>query len=338
MRTSSLFAVVAVVVAPIVVVACGGEPKQIDAPHPAVSDTPEAAASNAPPPNPPEADEAYAALEKGDCRTARAKAESVVSKTPKQPMAHLVLGVCSDQEGKKDDAKQHLAITLEQDPANLAAASFLSAILLDEKDFEGAAKVAREGLKYSKGAWELHANLGYALAGSKDHVSAAKSFDNAIKLHKLELKSDDAGLHLERGRELLAAGDKDGAQKELHNAIELAGGDAKIVADASVLLAQAGDAVGCAAALDKVKDAPAELIRQRAVCKHMATDLAGARKDLDAAIAKGPATAQMHWAAANYAAEAKDAKSCKAHLAEMAKVAKSDQEKSEAKSAATTCK
>jgi Tfp pilus assembly protein PilF len=206
---------------------------------------------------------------------------------------------------------------------------------VEKKDWEGAIKVCKDGLAKNKGSAELHINLSYALKGKGDHELAAKSFANAIAL-----KPDDAGLRLDRGMELLAAGDKDGAAKELKNAIAKANGDADLLAYAGIGLAQCDDAPGCVAALDKaiaVKSS-AEMLTERAVCKHKAKDLAGARKDLEDALAKDPNNIKAHAAAAKYAEEAKDKKACKMHYAEVVKLVKTGELADQAKKGEERCK
>jgi tetratricopeptide (TPR) repeat protein len=314
--------------------ACGGPPQQAKGPTPDLSDSSSAAPSSSGPVASGAAGEAYAALEAKDLVKARAKAEEALEANPNDAIAHLVLGVCDEADKKVDDAIAHYEAALKGDPKNLAASVNLSAILVDRKEWDKAIAVARAGLEGAKASWELHANLGWALRGKGEHDKAAKAFGNAAKLNP-----KDPDLHLRRGQELLAQKepDKEGAQKELKEAISLAPTDDAVLAEAGVGLGQAGDPIACATALGKLKEPGAEQLRERAVCKHMAKDLAGARADLDLAIKKKP-TAQMHWSAAAYAMEAGDDKSCKSHLADMGKLATNDDEKAKAGKAAQLCK
>lgn len=314
--------------------ACGGPPEQAKGPTPDLSDSASAAPSSSGPVASSAAGEAYAALEAKDLVKARAKADEALKANPSDAIAHLVLGVCDEADKNVDGAIGHYEAALKGDPKNLAAAVNLSAILVDRKEWDRAIAVAKTGLEGAKGSWELHANLAWALRGKGDHDKAAKAFGNASKLNP-----KDPDLHLRRGQALLAQKepDKEGAQKELKEAISLAPADELVLAEAGVGLGQAGDPGACATALGKLKEPGAEQLRERAVCKHMAKDLAGSRADLDLAIKK-KATAQMHWSAAAYAMEAGDDKSCKAHLAEMAKLASNDDEKAKAAKAPQLCK
>ncbi len=317
--------------------ACGGPPAQAKPPTPSLDDSASASAAASGPTASPAAADAYAALEAKDYAKARAKGEEALKANPTDAIAHLVLGVCDEADKNVDGAIGHYEAALKSDPKNLAAAVNLSAILVDRKEFDRAAEVARKGLATAKASWELYANLGWALRGKGDHDKAAKAFGNAGKLNP-----KDPDPQLRRGQELLAQKepDKEGAAKAFREAISLAGGasgDDGVLAEAGVGLGQAGDASGCATALGKLKEPSPEQLRERAVCKHVAKDLAGARADLDAAIKK-KANAQMHWSAAAYAMEAGDDKACKSHLADMAKLATTDDDKAKAAKAPQLCK
>lgn len=318
--------------------ACGG-PQQAKPPAPSLDDSassgsPSASAASSGPTASPAAADAYAALEAKDFVKARAKGEEALKANPTDAIAHLVLGVCDESDKNVDGAITHYEAALKSDPKNLAAAVNLSAILVDRKEWDRAAEVARKGLTNAKASWELYANLGWALRGKGDHDKAAKAFGNAGKLNP-----KDPDLQLRRGQELLAQKepDKEGALKAFREAISLATADDGVLAEAGVGLGQAGDPSACATALGKLKDPSPEQLRERAVCKHVAKDLAGSRADLDAAIKKKP-TAQMHWSAAAYAMEAGDDKSCKSHLADMAKLATTDEDKAKAAKAPQLCK
>jgi tetratricopeptide (TPR) repeat protein len=319
--------------------ACGGPPAQAKPPAPSLDDSasPSASAASSGPTASPAAADAYAALEAKDFVKARAKGEEALKANPTDAIAHLVLGVCDEADKNVDGAITHYEAALKSDPKNLAACVNFSAILIDRKEWDRAAEVARKGLTNAKASWELYANLGWALRGKGDHDKAAKAFGNAGKLNP-----KDPDLQLRRGQELLAQKepDKEGASKAFREAISLATGAADqdgVLAEAGVGLGQAGDPSACATALGKLKDPSPEQLRERAVCKHVAKDLAGSRADLDAAIKKKP-TAQMHWSAAAYAMEAGDDKSCKSHLADMAKLATTDEDKAKAAKAPQLCK
>lgn len=314
-------------------VGCGGSgPTQAEGPKPNL-DAPPASSGN-PKAGTIDLSDAHAALEAHDYATARTKAEAALAKEPNHAEAHFVVGVCDEADKKPDDAAKHYREALKSDPRLLGASINLSAILIDQKQFDEAADVARAGLKYSKGSPELHINLAYALQGKGDKDAAAKSFGNAVML-----KPDDAELRLWHAQALLDAGDKDGAAKAFKNALGKAKGNADVMALAGIGLAQAGDAAGCVGALDQAiaaKSSP-DLLTERAICKHKAKDVAGARADLDASIKLKP-TVKAHAAAAKYAEEAGDKKACRDHYQEVAKMAAGTKVEEEAKKGAARCK
>ena len=312
----------AVVVALSIASACAGlgcgssGPKQVEGPKPSLDDSDKGSGSSN-----PDIAAAEDALKAKDCVTARAKATAVLDKTPKMPDALFILGVCDEADGKPEDAVAHYKGALEGDPTSTGAAVNLSALLIDLQRYDDAIEVCKASLAKSKATVELHINLAYALKGKGDHAMAAKSFANAIAL-----KPDDASLRIDRAGELTAAGDKDGAAKELKNALAKAGNDADLLAEIGVGLAKVDDAPGCVAAFDKAiaaKSSPV-FLTERGICKHKAKDLAGARKDLDDAIATDPGNLKAQFAAGMYAEEAKDKKACKQHFGEAVKLAKGD--------------
>ncbi len=313
------FAVAVVVALGLGLGCASGGPTQADGPKPNLDDN--TASGKNPASGSKDLDDAMAALEAKDCKSATEKAQKVLSTAPQTADAHFVLAVCFEADKKNDDAVKEYRAALAIDAGASGASINLCALLVDLKRWDEAVEVAKAGLAKQKGAVELHINLAYALKGKGDHATAVKAFANAVAL-----KPDDAGLRLDHGLELLATGDKDGAAKELKNAIAKANGDAVILAEAGVGLAQCDDAPGCVAALDKAVavSSTAELLTERAICKHKAKDLAGARKDLDDALAKDAGSLKAHAAAAKYAEEAKDKKACKLHYAEVAKLAQGE--------------
>jgi Tfp pilus assembly protein PilF len=317
---------------------CGGSgPSQAEGPKPDLSGPPAGSASSsagAEDKGSPELASAHDALEAKDFKTARTKAEAVLAKNGKHAEANFIVGICDEADKKNDDAVTHYKAAIAADPKLLGASINLSALLVDMKQFDDAAEVAKAGLKLAKGSAELHTNLAYALKGKGDHATAAKSFANAV-----QLKPEDALLRLDYADELKEGGDKEGAQKQYKNVIAKAGEDVNVIAAAGIGLAQSGDPPGCVAAFDaaiKKKSSP-DFLTERAICKHKAGDLAGARADLDESLKAKP-TVKAHAAAAKYAEEAKDKKACKLHYAEVAKMAAGTKVEEEAKKGMERCK
>ncbi len=310
----------------------GGPPKQAETPHPDL---------DAPPPGHaaekvlPTADvEAEEALEKGDCATARAKVQVVLDKSPDDADAHFVLGVCAQKDGDNDAAVTNYKAALTGDPSIVAAAANLAGLLDDLKRFDEAADVARAGIAHGgKGVAELHVALADAFKGQGKHDLAAKSYENAIKIH-----GDDAQLYLWEGEQLVDAGDKTAALRAYRGAVTHAKDDVSVLELAAIGLEKAGDPTACVAALDKAmtKEATAPLLARRGVCKHAGGDLPGARADLDASIAKSP-TFGAQAAAGKYAEEAGDKQACREHYLAAAKIGAGKPVEKEAKERAAHC-
>lgn len=316
--------------------ACGGTgPTQAEAPKPDLDKPTKAETGGAS----AEAMAALDAAEKKDYAGAKEKADAVLAKNPKDAVAHYARGIAAEQ-GDKDlaAAEKHYRDALASDPKLVGASIFLSALLIDGKKFEDAAKVCRAGLEQNKGVVELHLNLASALHGSGDHATSAKAYGNAVAL-----KPDDVELRIWHGQELLEAGDNDGASKAFKNATAKAGKNVTVLALAGIGLRDAGDYTGCVATFDQAigVKAGAPLYVERAICKHKAGDLAGARKDTDEAIKLEPSS-KAYFAAGKFAEEAKDKKACFKFYAECAKLAAAAKPgtkvEEEAKKGAERCK
>lgn len=327
------FAVVAVAL----LVGCGGSgPSQAEAPKPDLEDKPAKADTGG------ASADSMAALEAAEAKKfdeAKTKADAVLAKNPKDAVAHYARGIVAEQSEKDlDAAEKHYRAALEADPKLVGASIFLSALLIDKKEWDEAAKVARAGLASAKGTPELHINLASALHGAGDHATAAKSYANAVAL-----KPEDAELRLWHGQELIDAGDKDGAAKAFKGALAKAKSNTSVIALGGLGLKDAGDYPGCVAAFDQAiaVKASAPFYTERALCKHLAKDMAGARKDLDEAIKIEPSS-KAHFYAAKFAEEDKDKKACKAHYLEAAKLAAAAKPgtkvEEEAKKGAERCK
>jgi tetratricopeptide (TPR) repeat protein len=316
--------------------ACGGTgPSQAEGPKPDLDKPSKAETGGA-------SEEAMAALEaaeKKDYDGAKAKSDAVLAKNPKDAVAHYARGIVAEQHEKNlDDAEKHYRAALAADPKLVGATIFLSALLIDKKNFEEAAKVCRAGLEQNKGVPELHLNLAAALHGAGDHATSAKAFGNAAAL-----KPDDVELKIWHAEELLEAGDKDGATKQFKNATAKAGKNMSVLKLAGLGLAKAGDYTACVATFDTAIAVKADgpLHTERAICKKKAGDLAGARKDLDEAIKLDPSS-KSYFYAAQYAEEAKDKKACFKFYTEAAKAAAASKPgtkvEEEAKKGADRCK
>jgi tetratricopeptide (TPR) repeat protein len=314
----------------------GSGPTQAEAPKPNLDDKPgkgDTGGASA---------DAMAALEAAEAKDyagAKAKADAALSKNARDAVAHYARGIVAEQADKDlDAAEKHYRAALDADPKLVGASIFLSALLIDKKQFDEAGKVARAGIAGAKGTPELHINLASALHGAGDHATAAKAYGNAVAL-----KPDDAELRLWHAQELLDAGDKDGAAKAFKGALAKAKTNASILALVGLGLKDSGDFPGCVAAFDQAigVKAQAPLLTERALCKQAGNDAAGARKDLDEAIKLEPSS-KAHFYAGKFAEQAGDKKACKAHYTEAAKLAAAAKPgtkvEEEAKKGAERCK
>lgn len=323
---------------------CGtsGGPKQAEGPKPDLGDHDGPGASNgaaADGTSSPELAAANDALAAKDFATARKKAQAVLDKTPKNGEALFILGNCDDADEKLDDAVVHYQGALAADPKLTGASVNLSADLYFLKRYDEAAEVAKAGLQYSKETVELHLNLGYALSGKGDHATAAKSFANALKL-----KPKDPSIEIMHGNELVEAGDKAGAQAEFKNAVANAGGDLGVMRDAAIGFSHCDDPTGCVAALDQAlpkspdDKTSADILADRAICKHKGGDDAGWKKDLGDAIGKDSTSIKAHLALAEFSEKAKDKKTCKSEYAAVLKLQTSGPVADAAKKGLERCK
>lgn len=323
--------------------ACGGTgPSQAEGPKPDLDKPTKAESGGAS----AESMAALEAVEKKDYDAAKAKADGVLAKNPKDAVANYARGIVAEQSEKNPEAaEKHYRAALASDPKLVGASIFLSALLIDKKQFDEAAKVCRSGIEQNKGALELHLNLASALHGAGDHATSAKSYGNAVAL-----KADDVELRIWHAQELLEAGDKDAASKQFKNAIAKAGKNTSVLALAGLGLRDAGDFTGCVATFDQAiaVKAAAPFYTERAICKQRANDLAGARKDLDEAIKLEPSS-KAHFYAGKLAEEAftasktpADKKSCREHYLEAQKLAAAAKPgtkvEDEAKKGADRCK
>ena len=168
----------------------------------------------------------------------------------------------------------------------------LSALLIDQQRGDDALSVARAGLAKAPSSSGLHANVATVLAGNGDGAGAASEFDQALKG-----APDDAMLLMTYGHWLGVWKQPDAALAKLR-AARSSSKDAGVLAAVAEEMKAIGAFADCVPTLDQaiaVKDAP-ELRTYRAVCKLGAKDMAGAKSDLQAAIAGQYAPAHFYLA------------------------------------------
>lgn len=90
--------------------------------------------------------DALAALQRGDAGRAQAIIRSLLAKSPRDPLAHYLLGHCCLQQGQADRAAESIARALELGLKDPAAPFHLGTALMSIGNFEAAAKAFRKAL------------------------------------------------------------------------------------------------------------------------------------------------------------------------------------------------
>jgi Tfp pilus assembly protein PilF len=274
--------------------ACGGaqSPAQRDdSVPPPISDSP---APSAPPPSSGnhDYDQGVAALASGDVDGAKAADGRILAKDPKSGEGKVLLGLIDEKTGDKAGAEKAYKDAIAARPDLEAAYVDLSALLIDAQRGDEALTVARAGLAKVPASSGLHANVATVLAANGDQAGASSEFDAAVKG-----APGDAALLMTYGHWLGVWKQRDAALAKLRAARPLAK-DPGILAAVAEEMKAIGAFSDCVPVLDdaiQLKDAP-ELRTYRAVCKLGAKDDAGAKADLQAAIAAKYAPAHFYMA------------------------------------------
>ena len=286
--------------------ACGGSAP----PPPNAPETPAASAATAatPAPSTPTSgggqdyDQGVAALGRGDVDGAKALQAKMQARDPKDASAAVLLGLIDEKQGDAPGAEKAYRDAIKLRPDLDAAYLNLSALLIDEKRSDDALTVARAGLAKMPSSSGLHANVASVLAEKGDQAGASSEFDRAT-----HGAPNDPMLLVTYAHWLRVWKQGDAALAKLRAARPLAK-DPGMLAAIGEEMKGLGAFSDCIGALDQAiaaKNAP-ELLTYRAMCKRGAKDAAGARADLDAAIAAQYAPA--HFYLARVLAESGDAK------------------------------
>jgi tetratricopeptide (TPR) repeat protein len=275
-------------------VTCGGAPS----PSPKESGSATAAADSStasPGPAPASSgsadyDRGVAALAAGDASGAKAAYGRMHDRDPKDGAAAVLLGLIDEKQGDKPGAEKAYKDAIRLRPDLEAAYVDLSALLIDQQRGDDALAVARAGLGKSPQSAALHANVATVLAGTGDQAGASGEFDQAV-----HAAPDDATLLMTYGHWLGVWKQSDAALAKLRAARGLAK-DPGVLAAVGEEMKALGAFSDCVPAFDQaiaLKDAP-ELRTYRAVCKLGLKDAAGAKADLQAAIAGEYAPAHFY--------------------------------------------
>jgi len=295
MKTWSNVTIVAVVTAASWLVGCGGAqstaaqsdmapPPPIDSPTPA-SSAPASSGNR-------DYDQGVLALQSGDVDGAKAADKRILDRDPKSGEGRVLLGLIDEKAGDRAGAEKAYKDAIAVRPDLEAEYVDLSALLIDQQRGDDALSVARAGLAKAPSSSGLHANVATVLAGNGDGAGAASEFDQALKG-----APDDAMLLMTYGHWLGVWKQPDAALAKLR-AARSSSKDAGVLAAVAEEMKAIGAFADCVPTLDQaiaVKDAP-ELRTYRAVCKLGAKDMAGAKSDLQAAIAGQYAPAHFYLA------------------------------------------
>jgi tetratricopeptide (TPR) repeat protein len=281
--------------------ACGGPAQPADKPDPSLappgpSTAAPAAASGTDGPVAASSSEdvtrGTAAIKAGDWAGARTAFEAAIKKNPKQADAHYYLGLAMDKAGDKPGAEKSYKTALDLQPDLQEAAENLTAIYVEGQKFDEAIAVARKALVKNARNAGMQLNLAFALSGKGDVEGASKAFEDAVRL-----APNDAQFYLAYAQHLGAAKKADEAIAKLKQAQRVAGEDAALLGTIGYEFKTLRALPECIAAFDKaiVAKDNADFRTNRAQCKYVAKDKAGAMADLQAAIAKEPGFAPAHY-------------------------------------------
>ena len=237
-------------------------------------------------------DKGVAALAAGDVDGAKAAYKRLRDRDPKDGAASVLLGLIAEKQGDKLGAEKAYRDAIKARPDLEAAYVNLSALLIDQQRNDDALAVARAGLGKSPKSAGLHANVATILAAQGDQSGAGGEFDQATRA-----APDDPMLLVTYGHWLGVWKQNDLALTKLRAARPLAK-DPGVLASIGEEMKALGAFAECVPTLDQaitMKDAP-ELRTYRAVCKLGLKDTAGAKADLEAAIAGQYAPAHFYLA------------------------------------------
>jgi tetratricopeptide (TPR) repeat protein len=224
------------------------------------------------------------------------------ARDPKDASAALLLGLIDEKQGDAAGAERAYRDAVKLRPDLEAAYLNLSALLIDQKRTDDALTVARAGLSKLPSSAGLHANVATVLAEKGDQAGASGEFDQAT-----HAAPSDPMLLVTYAHWLRVWKQGDAALAKLRAARPLTK-DPGMLAGIGEEMKGLGAFSDCISTLDQAiaaKSAP-ELLTYRAMCKRGAKDAAGAKADLDAAIAGQYAPA--HFYLARVLAESGDAK------------------------------
>lgn len=235
--------------------------------------------------------EGEAAIKAKDFERAKQIFGEIVQRRPEHPKANHYLAVALENLGDAEGAQKHYRAALAAAPGLTDAALNLSALLIDGKNYEEAAKVLEASAKKNPKDGALQINLAYAKLGMNDLAGAEEAFQAALRI------GDNPNARLGLAELLLATERVDEALQNIEAAAAAAPDDVDVLAMSAELFRKARAADRCIALFDKAValQPVAQLYASRGVCKQMAKDMPGAKADYEKAVSVDPAFAPAYF-------------------------------------------
>lgn len=234
-----------------------------------------------------------AALAGGDPRTAFQLFEQAVAETPRDPRAHLNLGLVLELGNEYEAAERSYRAALEIDPGFPEALNNLGLLLRDIERPAEAVDALRRAVAEDPSFGEAWLNLAMAAEDAGDDARAEDAYRRAVRL-----RPDDGLARTNFGLLFLRRGQNEQAAIELRRALRLVGDDAAALQAIGHGLRRAGQPEPAVRALRAAIEAhgrptPA-LLGELALAQRAANDAAGAKSTLQEAIALDASYATGH--------------------------------------------
>jgi tetratricopeptide (TPR) repeat protein len=236
----------------------------------------------------PEVQKAADAIQAKQFQEAKELLVKAVAANTKDALATFYLGVAEEGLENPDGAVTQYHRALELDPKLTDAAVYLSALLLDKGDAEGALAAADKGLAHKADQPQLLTNRALCLEALGRKDEAVTAFGTAA-----DASMDDHQLRYAYAELLIYKGDLDKAKAELAKIKDVP----DMTEQVANLYGKAKDYATCISMLDgaiKKREQP-DLLLRRGLCKHGAGDEAAARADYEAAIKLDPKSAAAYY-------------------------------------------
>jgi tetratricopeptide (TPR) repeat protein len=139
-------------------------------------------------------------LQKNDYERARGQFNHLLTISPRNFLAQYGLGWVAQQEGKWDEALQHLQAAAEINPKGAAVRTSLGTVFFHKGDLSRANDEFAEAVRLEPNSALAHYNLGLLLRERKIHNEAAREFRKALDLDPKFGAARDALVGMEQGK------------------------------------------------------------------------------------------------------------------------------------------